>query len=69
VVQVTRRSFLFRSVDCAATGAQRSESIWFAPEAGRWVVRESTGIYWLAESAAETPCNESGYRWELPAWT
>jgi hypothetical protein len=59
----------FRSIDYARTAAQRSESIWFAPEVGRWVVRESTGVYWYADSAADTPYNESGYRWELLAWT
>jgi hypothetical protein len=59
----------FRSADYARTASQRTESIWFAPEMGRWVVRESTGIYWFDDSAADTPYNESGYRWELLAWT
>lgn len=58
-----------RSVEYARTAAQRSESIWFAPEVGRWVIRESTGVYWYADSSADTPYNESGYRWELLAWS
>jgi hypothetical protein len=59
----------FRSTDFSRGAAQRTESIWFAPEVGRWLVRESTGIYWFADSSADTPYNESGYRCELLAWT
>jgi len=59
----------FRSTDFSRDAAQRLESIWFAPEVGRWVVRESSGSYYINDSAVDTPYNESGYRWELLAWT
>jgi hypothetical protein len=45
------------------------ETIWFAPEVGRWVVRESTGSYYMDDSSVDTPYSESGYRWELLEWT
>jgi hypothetical protein len=45
---------------------QRKENIWFAPEIGRWVVRESSGTF--RQDIAEE-FNESSYRWELLSWT
>jgi len=45
---------------------QRKERIWFAPEVGRWVVRESSGTFY--QDVAE-PFNEDSYRWELLSWT
>ena len=45
---------------------QRKENIWFAPEIGRWVVRESSGTF--RQDVAEE-FNESSYRWELLSWT
>jgi len=59
----------FRSTDLSWTAAQRMESIWFAPEVGRWVVRESSGSYYINDSSVDTPYDESSYRWELLAWT
>jgi hypothetical protein len=41
-------------------------NIWFAPEIGRWVVRESSGTF--RQDVAEE-FNESSYRWELLSWT
>lgn len=48
------------------TAALRQENIWFAPEIGRWVVRESRGIF---RDDVGTEVNESSYRWELMSWT
>jgi hypothetical protein len=45
---------------------QRKERIWFAPEVGRWVARESSGTFY--QDVAE-PFTEDGYRWELLSWT
>ena len=59
----------FRSTDFSRDAAQRMESIWFAPEVGRWVIRESTGSYYMDDSSVDTPYDESGYRWELLEWT
>jgi hypothetical protein len=46
--------------------AQRKETIWFAPEIGRWVVRESSGTF---RQDVTEEFNESSYRWELLSWT
>jgi hypothetical protein len=46
--------------------ALRQEYIWFAPEIGRWVVRESRGIF---REDVGTEVKESSYRWELLSWT
>jgi len=59
----------FRSTDFSRSANQRQETVWFAPEVGRWVVRESTGSYYIEDSAVDTPYSESAYRWELLVWT
>jgi len=59
----------FRSVDFSKDAAQRQETVWFAPEVGRWVARESAGTYYIDDSSVDTPYNESAYRWELIEWT
>jgi hypothetical protein len=59
----------FASSDPSRTDSVRREAIWFAPEIGRWVARESHGTYYFDESVADDQNNESGYRWELLAWT
>ncbi len=59
----------FKHSDFSRTDSQRRETIWFAPEVGRWVARESQGTYYVADSTIVTPYNESGYRWELLEWS
>ena len=59
----------FRSTDFSRSANQRQETVWFAPEVGRWVVRESTGSYYIEDSSVDTPYSESAYRWELLEWT
>ncbi len=59
----------FRSTDFSRADSQRQETIWFSPEVGRWVARESTGSYYIDDSSVDTPYNEAGYRWELIEYT
>ena len=59
----------FASSDTFRTNSDRQETLWFAPEVGRWVARESLGSYYLENSAADTPYTESGFRWELIEWS
>lgn len=59
----------FTSADFSRADCQRQETVWIAPEVGRWVARESSGTYYIDDSAADTPYNESAYRWELLEWT
>jgi hypothetical protein len=57
--------FRYTNVSGRVAG-QRKETIWFAPEIGRWVVRESSGTFY--QDVAEE-FYESSYRWELLSWT
>jgi hypothetical protein len=59
----------FTSTDITRTDCSRQETLWFAPEVGRWVARESTGSYYQDDSAVDTPYSESSYRWELLEWS
>jgi hypothetical protein len=59
----------FVNSDPGRTDSVRQESIWFAPEVGRWVVRESKGSYFLDDSVDDTQAVESSFRWELLSWT
>jgi hypothetical protein len=51
------------------TNAVRQETLWLAPEVGRWVARESRGSYCIDDSVADQPYIESSYRWELLNWS
>jgi hypothetical protein len=59
----------FRSTDFSRTASQRQEIVWFAPEVGRWIARESAGTYYIEDSSVDTPYEESAFRWELIEWT
>jgi hypothetical protein len=59
----------FTHPDPARTNSVRHETIWFAPEIGRWVARESVGTYYLDDSVDDTPFNENSFRWKLTEWT
>jgi hypothetical protein len=59
----------FASSDATRTVSARNETLWFAPEVGRWVARESSGSYYQDNSAIDTPYSESSYRWELIEWS
>jgi hypothetical protein len=59
----------FRHGDTSRTDSVRQETVWFAPEVGRWVARESTGSYYADDSAGDQPYNENGFRWELLEWS
>jgi hypothetical protein len=59
----------FADTDGSRTNCVRRETLWFAPEVGRWVIRESGGSYYLTDSVDDTPFEESRYRWELVSYT
>ena len=58
----------FQASDPHRSASVRHETIWFAPEVGRWVARESSGTFYADDSFDDQSNNESGYRWELLAW-
>ncbi len=59
----------FTHPDFSRTDSVRRETLWFAPEVGRWVARESRGTYYVADSTIMQPYNENGFRWELLEWS
>ena len=59
----------FTHSDFSRTNAVRQETLWLAPEVGRWVARESRGTYYHADSVADQPYIESTCRWELLNWS
>jgi hypothetical protein len=59
----------FRAGEWARTDSVRQETVWFAPEVGRWVARESKGSYYVEDSLVVQPYDESGFRWELLEWS
>jgi hypothetical protein len=59
----------FDDVDPARSNCVRKETLWFAPEVGRFVARESNGTYYLTNSVDDTPFDEGGFRWELVSFT
>ena len=59
----------FSHSDFSWTNAVRQETLWLAPEVGRWVVRESRGSYYIDDSVVDQPYSESSYRWELLNWS
>jgi len=59
----------FTHSDFSRTNAVRQETLWLAPEVGRWVARESRGSYYHADSVADQPYIESSFRWELLNWS
>jgi hypothetical protein len=59
----------FRNGDIGRTDSVRQETVWLAPEVGRWVARESRGTYYVQDSVIAQPYNESGFRWELLQWS
>jgi hypothetical protein len=62
-------SISFGNSDPEKTNSVRHETLWFAPEVGRWVARESTGSYYVDDSVVDQPYNENGFRWELLEWS
>jgi hypothetical protein len=59
----------FTSTDATRTSSVRQETLWLAPEVGRWIARESTGSFFQDDSITDEPYQEAGYRWELLKWT
>ena len=59
----------FQSDDFMRYANNRREQVWFVPEVGRWVVRESFGEYlWLGMTGWAQSIKEDYLRWELISW-
>lgn len=65
----TNTADFFQSDDWFRMASNRREQVWFAPEIGRWVVRESFGEYlWLGMAGWAQSIKEDYLRWELISW-
>jgi hypothetical protein len=59
----------FESDDWFRIASNRRENSWFAPEVGRWVLRERFGEYlWLGMFGWSESIKEGYLRWELISW-
>jgi len=59
----------FQSDDWFRVASNRRENAWFAPEVGRWVVRERFGEYlWQGMGGWSEALREDYLRWELVSW-
>ena len=47
----------------------RHDTLWLAPEIGRWVAREVSGEYLVPDDQGSFRGLEDHYRWELAAWS
>lgn len=47
----------------------RHDTLWLAPETGRWVAREVSGEYLVARNSGYDRGYEDRFRWELQSWT
>jgi hypothetical protein len=57
----------YQSDDDNKVDCMRKETLWFAPEIGRWVAREASGSYEI-QGQMGAVINEGSYRWELTAY-
>ena len=59
----------FESDDWFRIASNRRDQVWFAPQIGRWVVRESFGEYlWMGMRGWGESLKEEYLRWELVSW-
>ena len=54
--------------DITRVDTARRDTLWFAPEIGRWVVRETDGNYTMAGRRGGGG-REDHFRWQLESWT
>ena len=59
----------FTHADFSRMFCVREETLWFAPEIGRWVSRRTSGTYYIADSIIDTPFDEGSYHWDLLDWS
>lgn len=57
----------YESDDPNKINCMHKETIWFAPQIGRWVAREASGSYQL-QAQMGPPILEGSYQWQLTAY-
>jgi hypothetical protein len=58
----------YESEDINKMNCIRSETIWFSPQIGRWVARESSGSYQVRDTIGPFLL-EGSTKWQLLSWT
>jgi hypothetical protein len=57
----------FENNDSTVINSIRRETIWFAPQIGRWVARESSGSFQM-QGQNGPALLENSTKWELVSW-
>ena len=57
----------YENEDANKTDCIRKETVWFAPQIGRWVARETSGSYQI-QGQIGVVINEGSYQWQLTAY-
>jgi hypothetical protein len=57
----------FENNDSTVINSIRRETIWFAPQIGRWVARESSGSFQIQGENSAVRL-ENSTKWELVSW-
>jgi hypothetical protein len=57
----------FENSDSSLVDCIRRETVWFAPQIGRWVAREGSGSY-LIEGSIGAVLQEGSYQWQLTSY-
>jgi hypothetical protein len=57
----------YESEDANKTDRIRKETVWFAPQIGRWVAREASGSYQI-QGQIGAVINEGSYQWQLTSY-
>lgn len=65
---LVERMIRFGHVDIWREDCVRYDYAWYAPEVGRWVLREWTGRYLMPSGPDRTVAYEDWVRWELIDW-
>lgn len=55
--------------DITRLNTLRRDTLWFAPEIGRWVARETNGEFRIAGKRVGGTGREDHFRWQLASWT
>jgi hypothetical protein len=59
----------FQHNDSTRLDSTRTDRYWYSPEIGRWVVRETSGTYFIMAGSRRNDMKEDFLRYELQSWT
>jgi hypothetical protein len=59
----------FQHNDSSRLDSTRIDRYWYSPEVGRWVVRETSGTYFIMAGSRRNDMKEDFLRYELQSWS